>query len=149
MRLTLTYRVLSRLSLGIEVNPRADEIGPLFNWVAVTETERRPALIFGTSSDRIGTPDGQAYFATLSKDLESLTGVRLAPYVGVAYGTFENSLRRIGGVRVPLGRGFAGSALWDGKNLHPTAEYRFLERHVLTLLWVDTRHAGAAYSVAF
>ena len=98
----MTYRVVPRLSLGVEFNPRADEIGPLANWVAVTETRRRPALMFGLSSDRIGTPDGEAYFFTLSKDLESLTGWPIAPYIGGAYGTFEDEFNMIGGLRVTV-----------------------------------------------
>lgn len=123
-------------------------MGPLANWVAVTETERRPALMFGISSDRIGTPDGEAYFFTLSKDLEGLTGWPVAPYVGAAYGTFEDDLRAVGGLRVRFGRGFASTVIHDGKALHPTLEYR-LGRHAFSALWVDTRDLGLAYSVVF
>lgn len=149
MRTTLTYRVLPRLAVGVEVNPRDDEIGPLANWVAVTETALRPALMFGVSSDRIGTPSGQSYFATLSKDLASVNGWPLAPYVGAAFGTFEDDFRAVAGLRARLGRGFATTVIYDGKALHPTAEYRFFDRHVVTLLWVDTRNVGVAYSIAF
>jgi len=138
-----------RLSLGVEFNSRADELGPLANWVAVTETRRRPALMFGLSSDRIGTPDGEAYFFTLSKDLEGLTGWPIAPYVGGAYGTFDDEFRAIGGLTARLGRGFATTMIHDGKAFHPTLDYRFLDRHVVSLLWVDTNDLGFAYSVAF
>ena len=141
---------MPRLSLGIEYNPLADDTSPLANLVAVTETKKRPALIFGTSSDRIGTPEGEAYFVTLSKDLTTVNGWPLAPYVGASYGTFENEVDMIGGVyiRVP-GTGFASTLIHDGKNFHPTVEYRFLERHVLSALWVDTQDIGFAYSVVF
>jgi hypothetical protein len=37
------------------------------NWLAVPETTKTPALIVGTSSDRIGTPGGQSFYATASK----------------------------------------------------------------------------------
>ena len=51
VRTTLTYRLHPRLTAGIEVNPRADDTGgkvsPLLNWLALPETERRPALILG------------------------------------------------------------------------------------------------------
>jgi hypothetical protein len=106
--------------------------------------------MFGTSSDRIGTPEGQAYYFTLSKDLSTVNGWPVAPYVGVAYGTFEDELNAIGGlyIRIP-GTGFASTLLYDGVNFHPTLDYRFFKRHVLTLLWVDTQDLGISYSVAF
>ncbi len=148
--MTLIFRPVNRFSLGVEWNPKADSVSPLANLVAISETQHRPALIFGTSSDRIGTPEGQAYYATLSKDLSSVNGWPISPYVGVAYGTYDDKLRAIGGlyIRIP-GTGFGSTLIYDGKNFHPTVEYRFRERHVVTLLWVDTRDLGIAYSVAF
>lgn len=141
---------MPRLSAGIEYNPRSSDTSLLGNLVAVVETSLRPALIFGTSSDRIGTPEGQAYYVTLSKDLSTVNGWPLAPYAGVSYGTFENDTRVIGGLRVRLpGTGFASTLIHDGKNFHPTVEYNFRKRHTLSLLWVDTENLGAAYSVAF
>jgi hypothetical protein len=141
---------LRRLGLGIEWNPKADSTSPLANWLALPEKKKRPALILGTSSDRIGTPEGQAYYATLSKDLSTVNGWPVAPYAGVAYGSYEDRWRAIGGVylRIPE-TGFASTLIYDGVNFHPTLEYRFGERHVLTLLWVDTRDLGLSYSIAF
>ena len=146
----MTYRVIPRLSFGIEYNPRADDTSPLANFVAITETRRRPALMFGTSSDRIGTPEGQSYYFTLSKDLSTVNGWPVAPYVGAAYGSFEDEIKGIVGLHVRLpGTGFSSTMIHDGKNFHPTLGYRFLERHVVSLLWVDTDDIGFAYSVAF
>ena len=55
-RNTLTYRFHPRVTAGIEYNPLAGKVSPLANVVVLTETQQRPALILGTSSDRIGTP---------------------------------------------------------------------------------------------
>ena len=145
----MTYRVIPRLSLGVEYNPKVGEVGPLMNVVALGETEHRPAVLFGVSSDRIGTPDGTAYFGTVSKNLEPQIGWPISPYLGAAYGTYEDKLRAIGGVYVGLSHGFASTLLYDGKVFHLTLEYRFKERHVLTLLWVDTQDLGLSYSIAF
>jgi len=134
--------------VGIEYNPLEDEVGPLATVIAVTETEKRPALIFGTSSDRIGTPDGQAYFGTLSKSLKQSTGVPIAPYVGASYGTFDDKLRAIGGFWTGFGKGFSSTVIWDGEDLHPTVEYSY-RRHSLTVLWVGLEDVGIAYSLAF
>ena len=144
----MTYRIVPRFSLGIEYNPLADEVVPLANVVAVTERVYRPAVIFGTSSDRIGTPDGQAYFATVSKDLESVSGWKLAPYIGVAYGTFDDELRGIGGIRWRLPRDFTVGGIYDGDELHLVGEYRF-RKHVFSVLWIALEKLGVAYSIAF
>ncbi len=101
-RNTLTYQVNSRLSVGVEYNPLAGKVSPLANFVAMTETEKRPALILGTSSDRIGTPSGQSFYATFSKNLKRETGLPIAPYFGVTYGTYENRFRPIGGLNISL-----------------------------------------------
>ncbi len=141
---------MPRFSFGIEWNPKADSGSPLANWLAVSEKKRRPALVFGTSSDRIGTPEGQAYYGTLSKDLSTVNGWPVSPYLGLAYGTFDDKLRAIGGIyfRIPRTR-LASTVIYDGVNLHPTLEYRFRERHVITLLWVDTTDLGLSYSIVF
>lgn len=148
MRSTLTFRVVPRVALGLEYNPLEDEVRPLANVVALSEGASRPAVIFGTSSDRIGTPDGQAYFVTVSKDLASVNGWPLAPYAGAAYGTFDDELRAIGGLRWRLPRGFTLGGIHDGVRAHLFGEYQ-LRRHAFTLLWVDTDDVGVAYSVGF
>lgn len=82
-RNTLTYQVTPRFSVGVEYNPLAGKVSPLANFVAVTETARRPPVILGTSSDRIGTPSGQSFYATASKNLHDETNLPVAPYVGL------------------------------------------------------------------
>ena len=59
-----------------------------------------PALIVGTSSDRIGTPHGRSFYAAINKDLTEAVGLPVAPYVGYSYGHYEGRGRVIGGVRV-------------------------------------------------
>ena len=145
----MTFRPVPRVSLGVELNARADEVGPLANWVAVTETRLRPALMFGLSSDRIGTPEGEAWFFTLSKDLQGLTGLPIAPYAGASYGTFDDKLRGIAGLRARFGAGFSSTVIYDGTTFHPTVDYSFKGVHNISLLWVDTEELGFAYSVAF
>ena len=147
-RNTLTYQVNSRLSVGVEYNPLAGKVSPLANFVAVTETEKRPALILGTSSDRIGTPSGQSFYATVSKSFEKETGLPIAPYVGVAYGTYEKRARLIGGLNVYFPKGFSSTILFDGVKVHPTFNYSY-GRHQFGLILVEGKKAGVNYSVSF
>src|SRR5499426_2138105 len=139
VRTTLTYRLHPRLTAGIEVNPRADDAGgrvsPLLNWLAVSETKNRPALILGTSSDRIGTPSGQSFYATASKNLKRETRLPIAPYAGVAYGTFEDRLRPIGGLNIGFTEQFTSLVIFDGVHVHPMLSFSY-ERHVASFILV-------------
>jgi hypothetical protein len=147
-RNTLTYRFHPRLTAGVEYNPLAGKVSPLANFVALTETHRRPALILGTSSDRIGTPSGQSFYATVSKNLRHATGLPVAPYAGVAYGTFEDRFRPIGGLNITLHDRWSSTVLFDGVRVHPTVNYT-RGRHQLGLIFERGRHPGANYSVTF
>ena len=147
-RNTLTYRLHPRVSVGVEYNPLAGKVSPLANVVALTETARRPALILGTSSDRIGTPSGQSFYATLSKSLERETGLPIAPYIGIAYGTYEDSFRPIGGVNIYFGRRWSSTILYDGVRVHPLVNYTY-GRHQIGFILERGRNPGFSYSISF
>lgn len=123
LRWTATYAVHPRVRLGVEWNPAGEDIGPLANIIAVTETSSRPALILGTSSDRIGTPRGRAFFATLSKDIEQWTDLPVAPYVGVSYGQFDDQTRPIGGLLIRWSETVSSIHSHDGVNVHSFLEW--------------------------
>ena len=148
VRTTLTYRFHPRLSAGIEYNPRADEVAPLVNFLLLTETSDRPAVMLGTSTDRIGTPSGQSFYATFSKNLQERTGMPIAPYAGVAYGTYDDRARPIGGLTIFLGKGFSLLATYNGVQVHPLLNYS-RGRHTLSLVMVKGRDPGVSYSLAF
>lgn len=148
VRTTLTYKFHYRFNAGIEYNPRAHEVAPLVNFLLLTETARRPALMIGTSTDRIGTPSGQSFYATLSKNLREETGLPISPYVGAAYGTYEDRLRPIGGLNIFLGKGFSLLATYNGVQVHPLLNYSH-GRHALSLVMVKGRDPGMSYSVTF
>ena len=147
-RNTLTYQVNSRLSLGIEYNPLAGKVSPLANFVALTETENRPAIILGTSSDRIGTPSGQSFYATASKSLEKETSLPIAPYIGVAYGTFEKKTRVIGGLNIYFPKDFSSTILFDGVKVHPLLNYTW-KRHQFGFVLAQGKQPGFSYSISF
>jgi hypothetical protein len=148
VRTTLTYKFLPGLSGGIEYNPRADKVSPLANWLAISETKNRPALILGTSSDRIGTPSGQSFYATISKNLKRETKLPIAPYFGFAYGTYEDRLRSIGGLNVGFTEQWGALAIFDGVHLHPMLNF-FRGRHVASFILVRGRDPGVSYSISF
>ena len=147
-RNTLTYRFHPRFTAGVEYNPLAGKVSPLANLVAVTESHKRPALIFGTSSDRIGTPYGQSFYATLSKNLKHATKLPISPYVGVAYGTYEDRARVIGGLTININDHWTSTTLFDGVRVHPLLNYT-RGRHQIGVIFERGRHPGVSYSVSF
>jgi hypothetical protein len=137
-----------RIQIGLEWNPLAEEFAPLANIHLVSEGDYSPALIFNTSTDRIGTPDGQSYTITASKDLRNLLGLPVAPYIGVAYGTFEDKARVIGGLYVRYNEAWSSTILFDGVKLHPLLTYSY-EEHSLSIIFVKLKTFGVSYSLAF
>jgi len=132
VRLTATYAVLPNAFVGLEYNPLDDDIGLLANIRVLDETLTRPAVMVGTSSDRIGTPYGRAYYATIAKDLQHYTGLPVAPYVGAAYGDFLDQWEFLAGANVRWGRTWISTHVWDGHNLH----------HMLDRFFDDGRRLG-------
>jgi len=152
LRLTLTYAFHPRLSAGVEWNPLGEDIGPLANLRLLDETPARPALLVGTSSDRIGTPRGRAYYGTVSKNVEPWTGLPLSPYVGAAYGEYEDERRLIGGLRVRYDDDWSSAHLWDGVNLHHIVDRVVGERYRLRVLLVEQAgeyYGGVRFGVGF
>jgi hypothetical protein len=147
-RNTLTYRLHPRLTAGIEYNPLAGKVSPIANFVALTETHERPAIILGTSSDRIGTPSGQSFYITISKNLRHATTLPISPYVGVAYGTYDHRTRVIGGLNMTFGERWSSTVLFDGVRVHPLVNYTY-GRHQFGVILERGRHPGASYSISF
>ena len=134
--------------MGLEWNPLAEEFAPLANIHLFSEGKYAPAVIFNTSTDRIGTPDGQSFTLTLSKDLQQQFGLPVAPYIGVAYGTYEDKARLIGGLFVRYNQSWSSTILFDGVNFHPLLTYSY-DQHSLSLLLAKARRLGLSYSYAF
>ena len=145
-RATANIRVIPTLQLGLEYNPVAGEVGPLATWFLLTETERRPALFLGTSSDRIGSPEGtQAGYATLAKYLPR---VRTSPYVSVHYSGWDEEWNVPFGANVELGGGWSIQPMYDGNRTHLLATFA-TTRYSATALWAWLERAGVALSVGF
>ena len=149
VRSTLIYRWRPRVHFGVEYNPKVGEVHPLLTLIPVTETANRPAIIIGISSDRIGTPSGTSFYITASKDLENWTGLPIAPYGGVVYGTHEDRFRAIGGLSIRLRENLTSLIQFDGVKVHPTLTYTFNDTHSLTFLMIRGKSPGVSYTFSF
>jgi hypothetical protein len=145
-RATANYRVVPTLQLGLEVNPVAGEVGPLVTWFLLTEGERRPAVFLGTSSDRIGSPEGtQAYYLTGAKYFPPL---HASPYVSLNYSEWDEGWNVPFGANIELGRGFSIQPMYDGDRTHLLASFA-TSRYSATLVWAWLERAGVAVSLGF
>jgi len=143
-RATLGYRVLPTLSLGVEANLVVEEIGPLVTWFVLTETDRRPGVFLGTSSDRIGSPEGnQAYYVTAAKQAP---GWPVSAYATLNYSEWDDGFNVPFGVTV--GRTYAVQMMYDGERTHLLAHY-LGSRVTASVLWVWLEDLGLAMSVGF
>ena len=150
-RNNLAYRLSDDFTFGIEYNPLADDVHPTANWRLLDETATRPAIMAGTSSDRIGTPHGTATYLTLSKSLKRETGLPIAPYVGINYSSYDDRFSFIGGGNIQLTDKLGLMAIYDGMAVHGALSYT-TGRHTFSLLAVDLDdeyHAGVGWSVRF
>lgn len=112
------------------------------------EQKDRKATPYGTSSDRIGTPEGRSFYATLSKDMAEATGLPIAPYIGYSYGQFEDRGRVIGGLNVTFTDWMQSQVIFDGVKVHPILNFSF-GRHQLGLMFAQGKNPGIAYSISF
>jgi len=119
-RLNGAWRATNRLSLALEYNPGADELLPNFNYALSLPGEHLPhvGLIAGTSSDRIGTPDGRSWFITAPFSMPESVDLPLTGYAGAAYGTYEDTLRAIGGLTWWVNDLTSVSVQHDGEQIH-------------------------------
>ncbi len=145
-RATAAHRVLPTLQLGFEWNPVAGELAPNATWFLLTETERRPALFLGTSSDRIGSPSGtQSYYATVARYLPAL---RTSPYVSLNFSEWDERWNVPFGASVELGGGAVVRPMYDGERTHLAASLT-VGHASFTLLWVWLERAGVAVAFGF
>ena len=145
-RFTLNYRLHSRLQLGVEYNPVASEVGPLFSLFLLTETERWPALFLGTSSDRIGSPAGkQSYFLTASKRLPRIP---ISVYGSLNYSEWDNRLNFPFGATLDIRKGFSTRYMFDGDRSHLMLNHSLVQ-HNLSLIYVWLERFGLSVSTGF
>lgn len=147
--MTLIYRLHPRFHIGLEYNPKVGEVHPLITLIAVTETKNRPAVIFGISSDRIGTPSGTSVYLTASKDLQHWTGLPIAPYGGIVYSSYDKKFRPIGGLNIRIRDNLTSLIQFDGVKVHPSLTYTFNDTHALTFLMIRGTRPGVTYTFSF
>lgn len=142
-RTVLTHRLNSRVQLGVEWNASEREFNPVGSWVASVETDKTPLVLFGLSSDRIGSPEGtMAYFTTIAK---TIPGTDVAPYVGLSYSEWKRGLLVPFGLNARLTNEWSAMYLNDGRRSHAMATWSAAEWSV-SALWIWLERPGLSIS---
>lgn len=129
--------------MGLEYNPAVQEVVPTANWIVAPETDGAPLVTFGTSSDRIFTPEGyRSYYLTFAK---GIPGWPLSPYVSVNYSEFERGLNFPFGCNISLSRTLDFMPMNDGRRTHLLLSLRG-ERQIVSLMLVDMNRVGISVS---
>lgn len=145
-RATATVRVHPRVQVGLEANPGVGEVGPLATIFVVTETHRVPAVLLGTSSDRIGSPEGtQSYYVTIAKHIP---GTPVAPYASVNWSEWDDEINFPFGANLQLPGGFSLQPMYDGARSHLLASWAN-ERFSVTAIAAWYERFGLAFSTGF
>ncbi len=134
----------------MEVNPLAsgDKANPVGNWFIQPETEKRPGIVAGFSSDRIGTPSGMAYFVTAQKQLGGEQG-RFAPYVGLSYSEWGREMLVPFGASIALRDNLTLIPMCDGKYGHTTLVWSDGKGRTISLIAAFNQRPGIAFSQNF
>lgn len=138
--------MLHTLQLGVEYNPVVGEVGPLATWFLLSESDRRPALFLGTSSDRIGTSEGeQSYYATAAKHISLL---HASPYASLNYSEADAGWNVPFGATFFLGYGLSVRPMYDGERSHLVGS---VSRGPVVVSVINAwyERVGAALSVGF
>ncbi len=145
-RFTANYRFHALLQVGVEFNAAVSEVNPLVTAFIMTETEMRPALFLGTSSDRIGSPEGdQAYYATAGK---YLPWFRSSVNVTLNYSEWDEGFNVPFGAGTEIGWGFVVRYMYDGNRSHALLDY-FAGQVGISFLYVWLERPGLALHVGF
>jgi hypothetical protein len=145
-RHTVAYRATPALQVGIEWNPAVNEVGFIGNAILQAETAARPHISVGTSSYRIGTPEGpKCYYVTFAKGFPAQ---KVAPYVSINYSEHDDGFNFPFGVTIELAPEWRLMPMFDGSRSHLLLTY-MRENYSVSLMWVWYKHAGISLSWGF
>ena len=132
------------LQVGVELNPAAGEVGPIATWFLAREAGARPAVFVGTSSDRIGSPEGtQSYYATATK---ALPRVPVSAYATLNWSQWDDGFNVPFGAYVEVVPGVTVQPMYDGHRTHLLATYA-TGRWSVSGIWAWLERGGVAVSV--
>ncbi len=146
--LNLSYQFTDSFRAGVDYRPLTEDLGLLMNWRVFSENEHwRPALVLGTSNDDFGGINSQAFFATLSKHLWTVSNLDISAYGGTTYIESLREFRPVGGLHFRRDA-WTAMLMYSGRDEHVTLS-RQLGNHTVSVLLFDLKLPGIAYGFNF
>ncbi len=119
------------------------EVGPIVTWFVLSEGSIRPTVFLGTSSDRIGSPEGtQSYYATASRSLGSLPAT---VYGTLNYSEWDEGWNVPFGAYVEIVPRVSVQPMYDGERTHAILTYA-RDRASVSLVYAWLEDFGIAAS---
>ncbi len=134
----------------MEFNAHApqEKLNPVGNYFLQTETDTKPGIVAGWSSDRIGTPQGMSYFVSAQKQLSGKLE-RIAPYIGVAYSTYGREVLVPVGASIGVRENIVLVPMSDGKYSHTTLTWFGKRGESISLVAAFNKRPGIAFARNF
>jgi hypothetical protein len=118
---------------------------PRATWFITPATARTPSVVLGVTSDRLSTPEGQAYFLTFAKSVGDGT---ITPFVSTKYSSADRMIAFPFGASFRLGQDVTVQVLNDSNYTHLLASRPVGQANV-TLMLARMRHLGIGVSFGF
>lgn len=157
-RHTIKYRIIPTLQIGLEINSKTGDVEPLISWLAIQETDTRPALILGSGTNGVSQPGSasddseRTFYATVAKHIFDVGDIGVSPYASLVYLGETDEFAGIYGVTLdtPLPNGDSASAVlfYDGNEGHLLLNYH-RGRHTIGFILKNMEDLGVSYSIAF
>jgi hypothetical protein len=145
-RSTALMRVHPRLQAGIEWNPAVGEVAPQATLFLLGGDGGGTVAFVGTSSDRIGSPEGtQGYFLTVAR---ALRGAHVLPYVSLHYSEWDERVLVPFGAQIGLPAGLSLQPMYDGARSHLLVQW-VGERASVGFVWAWLERPGVTVSFGF
>ena len=125
-----------------------EKLNPVGNYFIQAETDTKPGIVAGWSSDRIGTPYGMSYFVSAQKQLGGRFE-RVAPYIGTAYSTYGRELLMPFGASIGVREDLVVVPMSDGKYGHTTLTWFGKRGESISLISAFNKRFGIAFAWNF
>ncbi len=149
--LSLRTSFITNVTVGADYRPLTGDVGFLATWRVRPETDRRPALILGTSHDDFVEDgkevDSQTAYATISKYAFSIGPVGTSPYLGGVWIAELDETRPLGGANFRW-KDWSALVQYSGTDTHLTIG-RDLHRLRLSYVYWGFKYHGVAGTLRF
>lgn len=142
------YWVTNNIGLGLDYRPKTNEAAFSGTWRLFPETEQRPAIILGTSTDDFDDITSESVYITASKKLFDWKEISVSPYIGATYIVELGELRPVGGISLRKDR-MSALFMYSGKDPHMTLSYNLMDGHSVSFVLWGMELPGMAYTMRF